>query len=209
MNAAQEHRPIGQGQNVSTWASQWRPAMLRFARLHIQPDEEAEDAVQDALAAMLTASPDTLIGVDPRRYLFGILKHKITDRLRLRYRHEQHTVSQAHLDDTLDDTLFDAKGHWADGLEPATWQSPDDQMESDQFFVVVDLCVDKLPGKTAKVFSMKNFLDCEAEEICATLGLSKSDYWQCMSRARKQLQLCLTQRWFDHGAERPRSEPCP
>ena len=183
--------------------------MLRFARLHIQPDEDAEDAVQDALTAVLTASAETLQGVDPRRYLFGILKHKITDRLRHRYRQEQHTVSHSAQDDALDDTLFDARGHWVEGMAPASWQSPDDQMQSDQFFMVVDLCVNRLPGKTAQVFSMKNFLECEADEICATLGLSKSDYWQCMSRARKQLQLCLTQRWFGRTAETPRSSTCP
>ena len=36
-----------------------------------------------------------------------------------------------------------------------------------------------------------------AKEICQTLGLTKADYWQCMSRARKQIQLCLTQNWFE------------
>jgi RNA polymerase sigma-70 factor (ECF subfamily) len=44
---------------------------------------------------------------------------------------------------------------------------------------------------------MKEFLDCEPEEICATLGLTKSDYWQCLSRARKQIQICLNQSWFE------------
>jgi RNA polymerase sigma-70 factor (ECF subfamily) len=28
------------------------------------------------------------------------------------------------------------------------------------------------------------------------LGLTQADYWQCMSRARKQIQLCLDQHWF-------------
>ncbi len=60
----------------------------------------------------------------------------------------------------------------------------------------MDLCVSKLPPKVARVFSMKELLECDSAEICNTLGLSKTDYWQCMSRARKQLQLCLNQQWF-------------
>ena len=82
--------------------------------------------------------------------------------------------------------LFNARGHWVDGVAPSSWRTPEDQLHSDQFFAVVDICVQKLPPKTARVFSMKEFLECEADEVCDTLGLSKADYWQCMSRARKR-----------------------
>lgn len=185
-------------QQADQWARDWRAPMLRFARLHIQPNEEAEDAVQDALAAMLATDQGTLTQADPKRYLFGILKHKITDRLRRKYRSEV-GYSDAFEDD-LDNLLFDDRGHWVDGVAPARWSSPEDALRTDQFFAVVDICMHKLPVKPAKVFSMKEFLECEAEEICSTLGLSKADYWQCMSRARKQIQLCLSQNWFEGAA---------
>lgn len=181
--------------DVARWAREWRGPMLRFAQLHIQPREEAEDAVQEALLALLGSSQAVLAQVDPKRYLFGILKHKVTDRLRGKYRPEV-GYSEA-FDDELDRELFDARGHWVDGVAPAPWVTPEAQLHSDQFFTVVDICVHKLPDKPARVFSMKAFLECEAEEICATLGLSKTDYWQCMSRARKQIQLCLNQNWFE------------
>lgn len=175
-------------------ASQWRGAMLRFAQLHLQPREEAEDAVQDALLALLAVSPGQLGQTDPKRYLFGILKHKITDRLRRKYRPEI-GYDEAFADD-LDNMLFNARGHWVDGVAPATWSCPQSQLQSEQFFAVVDICMNKLPDKPARVFSMKEFLEYETEEICDTLGLSKADYWQCMSRARKQIQLCLSTSWF-------------
>lgn len=182
---------------VAHWTLAWRGPMLRFALLHLQPREDAEDAVQDALAAALSVDAVTLAAAGPKRYLFGILKHKITDRLRLKYRPE---VGYAEaFDDDLDNVLFDARGHWAEGVAPALWSAPDARLRTDQFFTVVDLCVHRLPAKPARVFSMKELLDCEAEEICSTLGLSRADYWQCMSRARKQIQLCLTQHWFDGG----------
>ena len=181
--------------SVAQWAREWRGPMLRFAMLHIQPREEAEDAVQDALAAIVSTDPATLAQTDLKRYLFGILKHKITDRLRGKYRPEV-GYSEAFADD-LDNVLFNARGHWVDGVAPSVWRTPEDQLHTDQFFAVVDICVQKLPPKTARVFSMKEFLECDADEVCDTLGLSKADYWQCMSRARKQIQLCLHQNWFE------------
>ena len=177
------------------WTQQWMRPMLRFAQLHIQPREEAEDAVQDALLAALglMQSPE-----DPRRYLFGILKHKITDRLRQKYRHGQHQLP-ADDEAALDDALFDERGHWRAGVPPATWHCPASQLQTEQFFKVVDACIDRLPTKTARVFSMKELLECDADEVCTALGLSKADYWQCMSRARKQIQMCLNQQWFEGG----------
>lgn len=186
--------------DFALWAQQWRGPMLRFARLHLQPDEEAEDAVQDALAAALGVSAEQLQRLhqgDPKRYLFGILKNKITDRLRHKYRPEVGYIEAFGADlDELDDVLFNRRDLWVDGMAPPRWRSPESALESEQFFAVVDLCVNKLPAKPARVFSMKELLECEANEICATLGLSQADYWQCMSRARKQIQLCLTQHWF-------------
>lgn len=182
-------------QQAAALAEAWRAPMLRFARLHLQPAEEAEDAVQESLLALLQAPAATLAQTDARRYLFGILKHKITDRLRGKYRPEV-GYSEAFADD-LDNVLFNARGHWVDGVAPSVWRTPEDQLHTDQFFAVVDICVQKLPPKTARVFSMKEFLECDADEVCDTLGLSKADYWQCMSRARKQIQLCLHQNWFE------------
>lgn len=185
--------------NFSDWVLQWRAPMLKFARLHIQPLEEAEDAVQDAFAALLEVGEATLLQADPRRYLFGILKNKITDRLRRKYRAEL-SYADAFSDD-LDEFLFSEQGHWIKDAAPARWRTPEATLESEQFFAVVDLCMHKLPSKIARVFSMKELLDCDAEEICTTLNLTKADYWQCMSRARKQIQLCLTQNWFAGGVQ--------
>ena len=57
--------------------------------------------------------------------------------------------------------------------------------------------MNKLPEKPARVFTMKEFMECDAEEICTIINISKSDYWQSMSRARKQIHICLNQSWFD------------
>lgn len=185
--------------NESLWLDQrLRAAMLRFAKLHIQPLEEAEDAVQDTLLALMERS-DRLVGVqDIKPYVFGILKNKITDRLRRKYRVSEREVA-VEMDD-MDHVLFQSNGNWVKELAPATWNSPEEQLNSDQFFAVVDACVNDLPEKIARVFSMKELLDCDADEVCSILNLTQSDYWQCMSRARKRLQMCLNARWFESSS---------
>lgn len=185
--------------NTPPAQAQWlseslRLAMFRFARLHIQPDEEAEDAVQDALFALVEHPEKIQQSNDIKRYLFGILKNKVTDRLRQKYRTVQYDIVEQ---DDLEQLLFYDNGHWIKEMAPAYWNTPEDQLNSDLFFTVVDICVNDLPEKIARVFSMKEFLECEVSEICATLNLSQTDYWQCMSRARKRLQMCLNTRWFE------------
>lgn len=174
-----------------------RSAMLRFAKLHIQPNEEAEDAVQDTLLVLMERPQSFEAIQDIKRYAFGILKNKITDRLRQKYRAVKYEVTVE--SDDMDFVLFDDNGHWVKELAPACWNTPEDQLNTDQFFVVVDACVHDLPKKIAQVFSMKELLGCETQEICDILNLSQADYWQCMSRARKKLQLCLNLRWFGEG----------
>lgn len=168
--------------------------MLRFARLHLSNSSDAEDVVQDAFTAILTTELSKLENIDPRAYLFGILRNKIMDKLRHRYRNPSSSLKAP--SDDLDELLFDQAGHWTEDSAPTHWGTPEIHMENNQFFQVVDICVNNLPTKTARVFSMKEFLDSEADEICETLNISKSDYWQCLSRARKQIQLCLNERWF-------------
>lgn len=206
--------PASAWTDADALARAWRAPLLRFARLHLQPDEEAEDAVQDTLLAVLAApaaAPPRGGGPrqgDARGYLFGILKHKITDRLRARYRHGTPPAASATAGgaDALDAELFDSRGHWQTGAGPALWHDPESQLQNSQFFAVLEACVSKLPPKPARVFSMKELLDCDADEICATLAITRADYWQCMSRARKQLQLCLGQNWFASPPPAPRKE---
>lgn len=63
---------MNQTDALEQWTRDWRVSMLRFARLHIQPDEEAEDAVQDALLAACACDTPVMQQRDPRPYLFGI-----------------------------------------------------------------------------------------------------------------------------------------
>ena len=171
-----------------------RVPLYKYARLHLSHHEDAEDCVQEVMLAFWDKPTQFEGRATLKTYLFGILKNKVADRLRLRYRN-QPMSSEGGVNDDFD-VWFDERGKWQAQEDVATWGEPEGDLQTRQFLEVLDICLDKLPEKIAAVFSMKEFMDMQADEICQHLSVSKDLYWQCMSRARKSIQLCLTTRWF-------------
>jgi len=67
---------------------------------------------------------------------------------------------------------------------------------------VFDVCLNNLPERIARVYMMREFLELETAEICRQLGLSASNCWVILHRARTQLRVCLETRWFQGEAIR-------
>jgi RNA polymerase sigma-70 factor (TIGR02943 family) len=175
-----------------------RPDLLRFARLQLRDAGAAEDAVQETLLAALTGSHRFESRSSYKTWLFSILRNKIIDAIRSQSRE----VSASSLaadeagDDLLNDTLFDRRGHWTDSAKPGRWADPEASFEQRQFWSVFEACLDRLPAKTARVFMMREFLGFETEEICKEAGISSSNCWVVLHRARFGLRTCLETNWF-------------
>ena len=173
-----------------------RPALLKYALIHLSSVDDAQDCVQEALLATIANEADFNGNASYKTYIFSILKNKVADCLRLRYRSHAEYSSVDH--DDFDD-CFDGKGHWSENEEIASWDAPADELASKQFLAVLDLCIHNLPPKLAQIFSLKEFMGYEPESICLDLKVSKDVYWQSMSRARKTIQNCLNIRYFGGG----------
>ncbi len=177
-----------------------RPVLLRFAMLQLRNASQAEDVVQDTLIAVLE-KPDRFAGQSSlRTYVIGIMKHKIVDLLRSAQRVRQFDLQEGKSEDDLIDTLFAADGHPYD--RPRSWGRPDATLEQQDFFRVLELCLEKLPAKTARIFMMREWLELETDEICKELDISASNAWVMLYRARLRLRECLNLHWFGHGSER-------
>ncbi|MES2071038.1 MAG: sigma-70 family RNA polymerase sigma factor [Pseudomonadota bacterium] len=175
-----------------------RPALLRFALLQLRNDTLAEDAVQDALLAVLE-KPDSFAGQSSlRTYVIGILKYKIIDCLRASSKEKQLQTEDDESEADLIDSLFTADGHTQD--RPRAWGDPDATLEQKDFFKVLEVCLEKLPAKTARVFMMREWLELDTDEICKELGLTTSNVWVVLYRARLRLRECLDLNWFGKQA---------
>jgi RNA polymerase sigma-70 factor (ECF subfamily) len=171
-----------------------RPALVRFAILQLRDDTLAEDVVQDALIAVLE-KPERFAGQSSlRTYVTGIMKYKIIDALRASSRERRITVLDGQSEDEVIDALFRADGHTAQ--MPHHWGDPDATLEQKDFFRVMELCLEKLPAKTARIFLMREWLELDTDEICKELGCSTSNAWVMLYRARVRLRECLDLNWF-------------
>jgi RNA polymerase sigma-70 factor (ECF subfamily) len=171
-----------------------RPALLRFALLQLRNRELAEDAVQEALLAVLE-KPDQFAGASSfRTYVIGILKFKIIDGLRVASRTVQFETAPDQSEDDLIDQLFVANGHTAEPTRD--WGNPDAILERQDFFRVMEICLEKLPSQNARVFMMREWLELESDEICKELNLTSSNLWVILYRSRLRLRECLDINWF-------------
>ena len=171
-----------------------RPALLRFAFLQLRNETAAEDAVQEALLAVLE-KPDSFAGQSSlRTYVTGILKFKIIDHLRRLKREIALDTSEDESETDLIDNLFKANGHTVN--MPNAWGEPESTLQQKDFFRVLEVCLENLPEKTARVFMMREWLELDTEEICKELGLTTSNLWVVLYRARLRLRECLDLNWF-------------
>lgn len=175
-----------------------RPDLLRFARLQLRDTGAAEDAVQEAMLAALTGSHRFESRSSYKTWLIAILRNKIIDTIRAQRRE----VSASSLaddeagDDLLYESLFDQRGHWQPEAIPGRWADPEASFEQQQFWKVFEACLDHLPEKTARVFMMREILGLETGEICKETGISSSNCWVVLHRARSGLRICLETKWF-------------
>lgn len=175
-----------------------RPDLLRFARLQLRDSALAEDAVQDALLAAMRGAARFDNRAALKTWVFAILRNKIVDVIRGRGREipASALTADAEGDDALQADLFDRRGHWQADATPGRWQDPEASFEQQQFWAVFELCLDHLPEKTARIFAMRELLGLETEEICQETGISPSNCWVVLHRARMALRVCLEQKWF-------------
>ena len=173
-----------------------RGYLLRYALLQLRNPVQAEDAVQETLLAALEGRERFAGKSSLRTWLTGILKHKVIDHLRRSSREQQLSGSEDdHSEADAIDALFAEDGHWRDA--PADWGNPAKAFENSRFWSAFELCLQRLPARTAKAFTMREVMDLTTDEICQELGISTTNCWVMLHRARLTLRECLEMTWFD------------
>ena len=163
-----------------------RRYLLRIATLQLRDNALAEDVVQDTLVAALQGEKSYSGKSSVKTWLTGILKHKVVDAIRSKVRAPAFTAldDECRLDDI--DALFDESGHWEN--PPASWGDPESQLSQQQFFEVMQDCLDRLPPHTARIFVMREVMDLETDEICTQLTITSNNLWVILHRARLTLR---------------------
>ena len=168
-----------------------RPTLMRLALLQLRNPAWAEDAVSETLLAAMEGLSRFANQSKLQTWVVGILKNKVLDQLRL---HQRECAYAAADDEDLEDAIYAPDGHFRE--MPAEWGLPDQAVRQSQFLKVLEACMDALPGQLGRVFLMREWLEFDTAEICQELGLSSTNVWQMLSRARLRLRQCLQAHWF-------------
>lgn len=172
-----------------------RQQMLAFSYSQIQDSAAAEDLVQDALANACQYEQHFKAQASFKTWVFAILKHKIIDYFRAQQKFTTHHSSP---NDDISDLVFQTNGHWnREVFLPSEWQGTEQSVYQQQFWDILDICLNNMPALHARVFLMRVYLEMGSEEICHLCQISTANLHTCLYRARLRLQVCLSEKWFN------------
>jgi RNA polymerase sigma factor (sigma-70 family) len=169
-----------------TLLSEIRPALLRSAGNRLRNPHWAEDAVSETLLAALQRRPD--FHTDPgrvRAWLFGILRHKVADQLRLHLGDAGAPAPYA-LDEDLPDEIGD----------PCPHADPMHRVAEAQFIRALHGQLERLPQAHARAFVLRDCLGIDTADICEELAVTAGNLWVMLHRTRHRLRQSL---WAHHA----------
>jgi RNA polymerase sigma-70 factor (TIGR02943 family) len=172
---------------VASWLQEHGDYLYRFALSRLSGDTElARDMVQETLLAAWKGRESFGGRSAVRTWLVGILKHKITDHIRLQIRNRQ-----LHEDIETDPTSdwFGADGHWQEAL-----------LGDADFQRILQRCLDALPALQRNVFVLRELGGDDSGAICKACEITATHLHVLMHRARMALRTCLDVNWFGRRA---------
>lgn len=176
----------------SSWLDQHGDYLYSFALSRISRKDVAEDLVQETLLAAFQAKDKFRGGSSERTWLVSILKRKIIDH----YRKQSRNPESPSEDPSMPFHNGGAKdGQWMSEHAPTSW-SEEVMQDDGTLMEILQYCISLLSPKMTATFNMKTLEEISTEDICKELGISESNLWVLMHRARLQLRECVENNWF-------------
>ncbi len=182
------------------WLQAHGDALYRYALARVRDRTLAEDLVQETLLAALRGRSGFAGRAAERTWLIAILKNKVIDHFRKHAREQ--SLDALEDPDELIEAQFEVDGHWRS--PPGAWSNPVAAFENEEFWGRFAECLEGLPERQARAFSLCELDGLAGEEACKVLGVSATNLWVLLHRARLRLRQCLEIRWFQPstGSER-------
>lgn len=178
----------------STWVSNYADALYAYAKPRVSDTQLAEDLVQETFLSAWKAKDGFKGEATEKSWLFTILKNKIIDH----YRKKSKDIVQTGTETDATDRFFDNVDHWTQPDKPLNWGiDASEKIDQQEFYKILEACKKKLQQLQQSVFVMKYMEDMDAEEICKALGITPSNYWVLIHRAKLGLRACLEKNWIN------------
>lgn len=154
--------------------------------------EAAEELVQETLLSAMDAGHAFAGRSAERTWLMGIMAHKIADHFRRRRKEAAASCELA--GDHMPGSEFTARGTWAHRRR--AWPDPhpapgSSQHEQDEQTAALLACIEALPPSQGEAVWLREVLGIPTRELCKDLGVSETNLWTRLHRARLALRACL------------------
>ena len=177
----------------NTWVDAYADYLFNYAVVRVNNSDLAKDLVQETFFAGLKSAKNFKGEATERTWLVSILKRKVIDH----YRKINSKKGQAEVRMSFY-TDGENEGNWIEERVPQSWNNASEKaIENEELKDQLENCIDGLPEKYAMVFRMKTIQEFETEEICNELGITSSNLWVIIHRARTQLRACMEENWFN------------
>ncbi len=186
-------------QAIKEWVELYTADMISWALYKTSHKETAEDLVQETFIAAFQSFHLFENKSKPKTWLFSILKNKIVDYHRKCYKDAVLPANKISEEQStfLFSYLFTPDGDWKKEQRPNEWVNDSDELLDDpEFNKILDVCLKKLPLGWNAAIQLKYIDEKDAVSICQELGVTTSNYWQIIHRAKLQLRTCLESHWF-------------
>ena len=178
--------------NPNKWIDLYSDYLFNYTITRVNDREVAQDLVQDTFFAGLKSMKNFKGEASERTWLISILKRKIIDH----YRKINSNKGKAEVRMNFN---FDGEdeGDWIEQRVADPFdKTAENKLENEELGLAIHNCINKLPAKQAEVFKMKTLLGYDTETICNELGITASNLWVIIHRARTSLTACLEENWF-------------
>jgi RNA polymerase sigma-70 factor (ECF subfamily) len=183
------------------WVERYGDYLFNYAIVRVNDREIAEDLVQDTFLAGLKSRDGFRGDSSERTWLTSILKRKIIDTYRKKYTSKESSFSEIE-PTTLDGDFYKGeepmRGHWLEGKGPNSNSFlPEGELEQAELMEYIRRCIENLKPQLAAAFIMKMIDDEDSETICKELGITASNLWVILHRARLKMRDCLEKKWLN------------
>lgn len=178
--------------NPDQWIDRFGDLLFQYALPRVNDTLLAEDLVQDTFLSAYRSRSLFRGETSEKNWLFTILKRKIIDHYR-----KKSSATEALPEEIDEEEWFTESGAWRPETVPGRWERVHEDLENRELAETLEKCQNHLREKQKQVYILKYLEEMDGDEICKVLGISSSNYWILIHRARLQMRDCMEKHWFN------------
>ncbi|NCS94793.1 MAG: sigma-70 family RNA polymerase sigma factor [Leptospira sp.] len=168
--------------------TEYSDLLYNYTRSRLSDPDEIEDVIQETFLAVIESREKFRGDSSPSTWMIGILKNKIIDVYRKKFKHSK-VISES----DIKIHTFDDSGFWIQNQADSR-KSVQENMESSFIWDGLLQCVEALPNQHKILYKMREFEQMKTETICKELDITTSNLHVLLHRIRIQLKICMEEK---------------